>query len=243
MLRRGRRFDRTARQREAQECAHARVAGRVDAVGEQRSALVRQAHVGVRLRGEVGEAARSGGRGAQPGHGRPGGGRQPARVPHRTGVGRPCVHGRPGGYDGPQVPARRRTPVAKPKATATAKRATEGRLAPAGPAGPAGPANSTLDRNGAAAVRRTRRHRAIRHRVGAADAPGPPDGPTQPRVPVDRRGGQLVRPADFSHSSATSEESSLSLTSFFIISSRSSVVSLAEMALSADLALSFTADL
>ncbi len=59
----------------------------------------------------------------------------------------------------------------------------------------------------------------------------------------NRREGQPARPADFSHSSATSEESSLSLTSFFIISSRSSVVSLAEMAFSADLALSSTADL
>ncbi len=55
--------------------------------------------------------------------------------------------------------------------------------------------------------------------------------------------GQFTRPASVSHSLATTSESSLSLTSFFIISSRSSVVSFADRALSAALAVSLTADL
>ncbi len=58
-----------------------------------------------------------------------------------------------------------------------------------------------------------------------------------------RPSGQFTRPAWVSQSFATVSASSLSLTSFFIISSRSSVVSLAETALSAALDLSSKASL
>lgn len=89
-----------------------------------------------------------------------------------------------------------------------------------------------------------------RARTGLICSPGRSCSVPSP-LPVCRAGeraddvrgepGQLTRPVLVSHSLATVLESSLSLTSFFIISSRSSVVSLAETPLSAALAVSFTA--